>query len=54
MPRYIVDAEETVHYSIELDASSEEEARDRVLSLDVPLPEAHDSSDFRIINTELI
>lgn len=52
MNKYIVNAVETVYYSIPVEANSEEEAKEMVLSGNVGVGQATDSSDFTIGDIE--
>ena len=48
MKHYTIDASETVFYTIEVEAKSEDDAREMVMMGDVIVPDAIDSSDFQI------
>lgn len=53
MPLYQVQASERVHYVLQVRARNKKEAFDKVLSGEIDLPDADDSSDYSVDSVEL-
>ena len=53
MKTYLVQASETVFYSIRVEANSQKEARAKVFSGEANIPEAEDSTGFQIDDVQI-
>jgi len=52
--KYYVYSTETVYYITEVEAENEEEAKRKIIDLEVETGDATDGENFEVINVELI